>query len=457
VGGRAAGPLPDNFNHPEAMTAIRPTLLLKLLAPLAAFACALALLVAFGGSNEVGLQDPAAGAQVDIPPGASTDQRIAILQRAVREGVGGADGYASLGDVYLQKARENGDPSFYSRAERSFDAALRRDARNFDAVLGTGTLAGLRHDFREQLRLGVEAHRLMPGLVAPYPVIADAQIELGRYEAAERTLQRLIDLKPNLTSYSRVSYYRELTGDLDGAVELMRLAVSAGAGVAENVAYVQTLLGDLELQRGRPAAARTAYRTALARLPRYAPAEAGLARVAIAAGDLDAAASRLRSVAQRLPLTTYLILLAETDRARGDARAAEVDLAVVSTQQRLLRAAGARPDAELILFEANHGDPQGAVRLGRRLWAEAPSVRSADALGWALTRASRSREGLAWARRALRLGSRDPLFHLHAGLAAKAAGRTELAARSLRIALAGRGVLSPLQAREARAALEALR
>jgi tetratricopeptide (TPR) repeat protein len=438
------------------MTANRPTFLLKLLVPLAAFACMFAVLVAFGGADSIELPGRAAGVDIEISPDASTDRRIAILQGAVRDGVGGAEGYAALGDAYLQKARENGDPSFYSRAERSFDAALRRDARNFDAVLGAGTLAGLRHDFREQLRLGLEAQRLMPELVASYPVIADAQIELGRYGAAERTLQRFLDLKPNLASYSRVSYYRELHGDLDGAVEAMRLAVSAGAGAPENVAYVQTLLGDLELQRGRSAAARAAYRGVLARLHRYAPAEAGLARVELAAGDLDAAASRLRSVAQRLPLTSNLILLAETDRARDDERAAEVDLEVVRTQQRLLRAAGARPDAELVLFEASHGDPQAAVQLGRRLWAEAPGVRSADALGWALTRAGRPDEGLMWARRALRLGSRDALFHLHAGLAAKAAGRAALAARSLRTALAARGVLSPLQVRNARAALEAV-
>ena len=44
-------------------------------------------------------------------------------------------------------------------------------------------------------------------------------------------------------------------------------------------------------------------------------------------------------------------------------------------QQRLLRAAGTRPDAELINFEAGYGDPRAAVRLGRRLWTEAPSVR----------------------------------------------------------------------------------
>jgi hypothetical protein len=46
-------------------------------------------------------------------------------------------------------------------------------------------------------------------------------------------------------------------------------------------------------------------------------------------------------------------------------------------------------------------------------------VRSADALGRALTRAGRPAEGLRWARRALRLGSRDASYLLHAGLAAR--------------------------------------
>ena len=438
------------------MTAIRPNLL-KLLVPLAAFASALVLFVALGSSDKIEPPDRAGGIEFAVPRGASTDQRIAILQGAVRDGIGGAQGYALLGGAYLQRNRETGDPSYYSRAERSFDAALRRDPRNLAGVLGAGTLAGARHDFREQLRRGLEAHRLEPELAAPYTVISDGQIELGRYQAAARTIQRLVDLKPNLASYTRAAYYLELRGDLDDAVRVMRLAVSAGAEIPENLAYVQTMLGDLELQRGRPGAALATYKDALRRLPGYGRAETGVARVQNARGDLAGAARRLRGVAQRLPVTTSLILLAETDLARGDTRAAEIDLEVVRTQQRLLEAAGARPDAELVLFEADHGDPQTAVRLARRLWAEAPSVRSADALGRALTRAGRPAEGLTWARRALRVGSRDPLFHLHAGIAAKAAGQWDLAARELRTALAGRAALSPLKVREARAALGALR
>jgi tetratricopeptide (TPR) repeat protein len=408
------------------MTAIRPNLL-KLLAPLATFVCGLCLFLVLNHAGDV-----------DLPGSA-------------REGTLGAEGYASLGDTYLQKARENGDPGYYSRAERSFDAALRRDPRNVSAVLGAGTLAGLRHDFREQLHLGLEAKRLEAGLAA-LPVIADAQIELGRYGAAERTIQRLLDRKPNLTSYSRASYYRELSGDTAGAIEAMRRAASAG-GAAENVAYVQVIMGDLELQRGRVGAARLAYTSALRSLPGYPAGMVGLARADAAGGDLGRAAVRLRRAAQRLPLTSTLILLAQVEGALGHQAAAAAALDTARAQQRLYRAAKTAPDAEAVLFEADHGSPAAAVELGRRVWRAAPSVRSADALGWALTRAGRAPEGYRFASRALALGSRDAMFRLHAGVAASRAGLAGPAARHLAIASAARAALAP----EARALLEEAR
>ncbi len=83
-------------------------------------------------------------------------------------------------------------------------------------------------------------------------------------------------------------------------------------------------------------------------------------------------------------------------------------------------------------------------------------MRSADALGWALTRAGRPEEGLGYAQRALRLGSRDATWLYHAGIAARDAGRPAAARRYLTRALAG-DALSPLHARDARAALRGLR
>ena len=270
-------------------------------------------------------------------------------------------------------------------------------------------------------------------------MVFDAQIELGRYERAGATIQRLVDLKPGLASYSSASYFRELGGDVSGAVEAMRLAASAAGGAAESSAYVRALLGDLELGRGRVDAARDAYRDALRSLPDYPAGLAGLARVDAASGDLGSAAARLRRATDRLPLTTTLTLLADVELALGRRVAARGDLAAARTQHEMLAASGTMPDAEAVLFEASHGSPASAVELGRRVWRAAPSVRSADALGWALTRAGRPAAALPWARRALALGSRDPAFNLHAGVAAARVGLGEEAERRLRDRAAGSG------------------
>ena len=119
------------------MTAIRPNLF-KLLAPLATLACGLALFLALNRTGDV--EPPGrcrrrgrrrARRRLDRPA-----HRDPPARGARRPGRG--RGLRPLGDAYLDKARENGDPAYYSRADRSFDAALRRDARNVTAVLGRG-------------------------------------------------------------------------------------------------------------------------------------------------------------------------------------------------------------------------------------------------------------------------------------------------------------------------------
>ncbi|MEA2430091.1 MAG: hypothetical protein QOI19_564 [Thermoleophilaceae bacterium] len=383
----------------------------------------------------------------------TTDQQIASLQAAARANPRDADQYVLLADAYLQKVRETGDAGYYARADGVLKIARRIDPRNPALYTGLGTLALARHDFRAALRFGERAHALAPDVVRPLGVIADAQIELGRYAAAGRTLQRMIDAKPNLASYARVSYFRELHGDLAGAESAMRLAVDAGGAAPENVTYVQALLGQLELTRGHIGAAGSAYRLALYSFPGYPPAVAGLARVDSARGRLVPAIHRLRDVVARLPLPEYVIALGDAELAAGLTRRGHADLALVRAEQRLLAANGVNTDTEIAVFEADHGSSARALTLARRSWANAPSVRSADALGWALTSAGRPQAGLVWARRALRLGSRDPLFLYHAGMAARAARKPGEARPLLRRALSLNPHFSPLYAPRAERAL----
>jgi tetratricopeptide (TPR) repeat protein len=368
-----------------------------------------------------------------------------------------ADALIRRGNGELQRARETADPARYASAEAAFRRALRRDPRSVDATIGMATLALARHDFHGGLRYAQHARRLGPALARPYSVLVDAQVELGRYGQAGRSLQRMIDLQPNLASYARVSYFRELHGDLAGATRAMRLAVSAGGGEPENVAYVQTLLGDLEVMRGCLRPARRAYAAALASVSGYVPARFSRAQLDAAEGGLQPAIGGYEDVVRRRPLPQYVIALGETQQAAGRRAAARETFALVDAERRLLAANGVDTDVEIALFEADHGDRARAVDLARRAWRAAPSVRSADAVGWALTRAGHAGDGLAWARRAVKLGTRDPLVLTRAGLTARAAGQRRAARRYLHRALQANPRFSVVWAPRARRALRSLR
>ena len=420
-------------------------------------AVALAFAAALGAFLLTRSPAPAAPAVSAGAPHAarSGDDDLPALQAAVRADPRATAPRVALAEAYLRRARETGDPAFYSRADGLLAAALARAPRDPDALDASAGLALSRHDFRRGLALARRARAERPGALAPAPLIVDALVELGRFGAAERELQRLVDAKPTLAGYARVSYLRELHGDLEGAVAAMRRAVAAGGAARESAASVHALLGGLELARGDLPAARRAQRAALGAVPDYPAALAGLARIAAAQGDLAAAGRRWQALTERLPLPEYVVALGETRLAQGRAAAARREFRLVGAERRLLGAAGVDTDAETAVYEADHGAPRRALALARRAWRAAPGVRAADAMGWALTRAGRPAAGLRWAHRALALGSRDPLLRHHAGLAALAAGRGAEGRAHLRVALSGGLAGWPWQAQQARRALRA--
>src|SRR5919198_294157 len=341
------------------MTLTHNNFLVKLAVTVAVFAAAL---VAFMLVNRSSVPAPRSTDDGIVSPSASTDTRIKGFQALVKSKPNDSRGYDLLGDAYLQKVRETGDASFYTRADSVYTKALQLNPRDPAAVTGAGTLALARHDFRAGLRYGLRARQLAPYSFQPLGVVVDAQVELGHYDDAAKSLQQMIDLRPNLSSYARVSYFRELHGDLAGAIDAIKAAASAGGGAAENVAYVQTLLGNLYFDTGRLGEAREAYRTALESFPRYVPATAGLANIEAAHRDFGAAIRRYRDAVARLPLPQYVIALGEVEEAAGKGR----DYDLVRAEERLLQGNGVNTDVDLAVFEANHGSPARAVRLARR-------------------------------------------------------------------------------------------
>jgi tetratricopeptide (TPR) repeat protein len=392
---------------------------------------------------------PRAGAAANVAAHPGTVQAAAIP-------AGDLDRQLAEGAAALQRARETFDPAAYGQAEDIFNAVLRADPENIQALIGVGSIALSRHEFAEALAIGQQALALNDSIASIYGVIGDAQVELGRYPQAVDTVQRMVDLRPDLASYSRVSYLRELHGDLPGAIDAMQRAVAAAGPATENTEYVRVQLGNLHFAAGDLDAAAEIYRQALDRLPDYHLALAGLARVAASRGDLPGAIALFERAKARLPLPETIIGLGDTLEAAGRMDDAADEYALAEAMQRLNAANGFQVDLELAGFFADHGDARVAVRLARIGYGQRPTVFAADTLAWALFRDGRLHAAAGWLHQSLRLGTQSSRLLYHAGTIEAAAGKNAAARRHLRAALRLNAAFSPLDAPRAAAALERL-
>jgi len=362
-----------------------------------------------------------------------------------------------LAGAYLQKVREVGDPSYYPKVETLLNRALAHDASDAEATTLIGTLALARHQFMAALDWGRKAHALDPASSRALGIIGDAQTELGRYPEALRSVQQMVDLRPDLSSYARVSYARELFGDVPGAIEAMQKAVEAGGPVPENSAYTRVLLGNLYLNAGRPQQADREYRQALFEYPGYPYGLAGIARVEAATGRYPDAVGHYRQAVDTYPLPDFVIALGDVYAATGDQRRASETYDLAAAEQQLYRANGVDLDAELALFDADHRrDLSAALLAARAAMADRPSVRTADILAWTLFQTGDDRDAEAASRQALRLGTQDATMFFHRGMIEARLGQTAAAIADLHQAVYINPYFSLLWAPVARSTLTSL-
>ena len=368
------------------------------------------------------------------------------------------DGEAKLelGFALVQRIRETADTSLYAPAEAAFAEASRLLPADPRPLIGIGGLRLGRHEFAAALEAGQEALEADPTSASAANVVVDALVELGRYEEAFAAVEALAAGSADLSSLARLSYARELQGDLPGALEAMQRAAASPGLAAENTAFVLAIVGQLQRLTGDPDAARASYEQALELVPDHGPSLAGLGRLAVGDGDLVAARGFYERAAAILPLPEYVIALGETLEAAGDTAGARRQYDLARAETELFRASGVVVDLELSLFEADHGDAAEALKLAEAAYAAAPTVRAADALAWALHRSGRDAEAWKRAQEALRLGSLEPLLQYHAGAIAATLGESEVARRHLEAALAADPGFSATGAADARAILEAL-
>ncbi len=399
-----------------------------------------------GGSGASGDTDrgPTLVAPADAVLGPASDDgsleaTIASLESRIGAAPDDWEASAILGIAYIQQVRDTSDPSAYPIAEAALERSLAlRPTDNPDAFLGMGTLAAERHDFDLALRWGRRAVKAAPFDADAYGLLGDAQLELGQYRAAFRSFQRMVDARPNLASYGRVSYALELRGNAEGAIQAMRAAYDVAGGPADT-AWAAAHIAEFHFEAGRIEDARRWFRRAQSADPSSADVESGLALLSWASGDLEGAITRYERLATRSPAPDHIAGLADLYAASGDQEAAAAQYELARAEAQDYRANGVDTDLEMSLLEADLAvsgsggaahSARAALSAARAEWSRRRSVHVADALAWALYANGHYRRASALSSEALRLGTRDALFLFHAGMIQLRLGN-EPGARSL--------------------------
>lgn len=347
----------------------------------------------------------------------STEAVIASLQQTLTKNPYTADGWAYLGAAFMQRVRENGDPANYVRAEQAFNKALALDPNNFNAVSGMGGLALARHDFRGAVTWGERGLPLNTFNAGIYGVLGDAHLELGEYDTAFSDFQKMVDTRPDLSSYARVSYARELMGDRPGAITNMQSAVNAGGAGSEARSWALVQLGNLRFDQGEISTAHDLYQEALQNWNNYPLARGGLAKVSAAQGDYPAAIETYTSLLQSYPLPEFAIALGDVYEKTGDTANAQKQYALVGAMNQLFQTNGVNVDAELALFNADHQtDLPKTLALAKQAYENRSSVIVADTVAWAYYQSGDYTNAKAMMDKALRLNTQNALFFFHAGM-----------------------------------------
>ncbi|MES2966504.1 MAG: hypothetical protein V4668_01800 [Patescibacteria group bacterium] len=335
----------------------------------------------------------------------ATSARVATVEAQLAADPTNVNIALSLSELYLQTIRETGDARLYEKIDTVLTTA--QSARPTDArvLAKRAELANGRHEFNEGLELINEALALDDTAATYYGIKTDAEIELGQYEAAQQSLQKMVSLKPNFSSYTRIAYVRELYGDKEGAREALEAAISAGSVYTENIAWAHVELGKLLFGTATDESKKQ-FEQALALYPNYAPALEGLGRVAYDAGDKNEALLYFTKAFEVLPIAQYATTLGDYYTLEKEVGKAEQYYTLADLAYRDSK--GVNVDLEYAYFLARHGDGGEALTRANRAYEARPSLFAAYTYALALYKNNKLTEAEEKITEAMRIGEYDP-------------------------------------------------
>ena len=233
---------------------------------------------------------PRKGATANSAEWKEVKTRADILFAALKQDPNDMNASIRLAALYIQEARETGNYMYYDQAAMKYvNNILKTDPVNFNALVYKSLLFLSQHHFAEGLAAAQKAQKVNPYNAYVYGLMVDGYVEMGQYDSAVANADRMVSIRPDLTSYSRVSYLREIFGNYKTSIEAMKMAVEAGGAGDEHTEWTRVQLGSLYEKTGDYKTAEGLYRMSLSMRPDYPSALAGLARVAMAQNDYQKA------------------------------------------------------------------------------------------------------------------------------------------------------------------------
>lgn len=372
-------------------------------------------------------------AEIQTQGSSRTDMHVKLLKERLEKDPKNVDLYNRLGVALMQKGRETGDLSWYNRAREAFQMAVDLDSRNAVSLYNLAWAYTIHHHFPEAIRYAQQAIAIDPNAYPAYGVLTDSYVELGDYEKGLEYAQKMIDLHPDLASYSRGAHLRWLHGNIKGAALLFQKAIEAGGPYPEHTAWARTQLADIYFKTGNVRAAEQIYQQVLRDVPDYRHALAGMGRILAGQKKLEEAIRMFEKATEGMPPIAYIVELGDLYVLKGDRQKAEVEYAKVDSMvEEHLKYDVEGNELVQAMYHLDHDrDLHKALQLAESEIKEHKSVQAYTTLAWAYYKHKRYADAEKAIKQALRLNTQDPLLFYRAGKIYQVAGNEGLAKRYL--------------------------
>jgi len=355
----------------------------------------------------------------------NTKQAIDGLIETVRKNPKDLKSKVQLAQGYIQEGRITGDYNYYDVAAlKLLDDVLENDPNNFEALCSKATVLLNQHHFQQGLDVGLKAQQLNPHASFVYGILTDANVELGRYDDAVKMGDSMCAIRPDLRSYSRISYLREIYGDYPGAKDGMKMAVKAGVTGMEQTEWCRVYLGKLYEQTGNIDTAEMIYQAASMARPNYAYALAGLGRIARAKKNYAEAMKYFEQAQSLIKDYAFGDELIDLYRLQGDekksdsmAKAVINTLIVNSNTNDQNPEAGHYSDKELAYLYLKLNDKDNALKHAKLEYDRRPNnIDVNEMMAWVHYKRGEYADAVPFIEKSLITGSRNSELLCRAGI-----------------------------------------